>query len=108
MLSSLNTGLRLVGCGLLVTFVVSIADSLWTGTMVCPGCDSPMLIIEDMKFHSIRIRVFECIGCGSHDVRHLRANGSDWKPGVPAAFRPADSGQSHLAVRAAPINPNRA
>lgn len=104
MLSSINTGLRFLGCGLLVTFVVSIADSLWTGTMICPGCDSPMLIIEDMQFHSIKIRVYECAGCGAHDVRHLRANGTDWTPGVPSAYRPAGPDHTRTAEIAAPVN----
>lgn len=89
MFSTINAGLRLLGCGLLLAFVVSIADSLCAGSMDCKGCDCPMLMIEDMPFHALSIRIYECTGCGAQEVKHLRPDGSDWHPGDPTDHEPA-------------------
>jgi hypothetical protein len=67
-----------------------------------------MQMIENMEFHSIQIRVLQCTQCGAHEVEHLRADGTEWKPGVPAAFYPVGSGNGSTAEVAAPLSRDRA
>lgn len=108
MFSKFNAGLRWLGYGLLLTFIVSIAHSLWTGSINCRSCSAPMHVVEDMKFHSLTIRVYECTHCGACQVEQLRSDGTTWKPGNPATPPPAASGNDSTAEAAAPVIPNRA